>query len=219
LRVLATGALLLVAAARSASSQQRSTPIVIIRMGSALHVAGLELSNISRPDRRGSGPLWQHRVQPARAMGLSVAIPYRSGLFGVRFDTDFVPGASIRGDQRGPPLINSASGRSYWTTASVALSPTVLCEWRCVQLGVGAGRGFYDYSVGELRGDIGNFLAPKQHVTVYRFGAEARARLMGLPIALLVADYVGSIAPGYADSEQLSPMHTLVISAGLVLGR
>jgi hypothetical protein len=42
---------------------------------------------------------------------------------------------------------------------------------------------------------------------------------MGLPIALLVADYVGSIAPGYADSEQLSPMHTLVISAGLVLGR
>lgn len=197
------------------TAQFRLTP----RIGAAFHVAGLGLSGIPRPGRPGSGTLWQHRVQPALAYGVTASAPLRRGSIALRVDADLVQRADIRGDSDGPPLIYHATGKSYWTTASVALAPRWLCASRCLSIAAGAGRGLYDYSVGELRGDIANPWAPKQHTTVLRLGLEASARLVGLPLALHVEDYIGTISPAYDQAERLSPVHTLVISGGVILGR
>lgn len=83
----------------------------------------------------------------------------------------------------------------------------------------GVGRGFYDYAVEELRGDIGNFLAPRQHVTVGRVGVDVRLPVLRRLLVLSMADYFGRLQPSYRESEQLSTLHTLVVSGGLVLGR
>ncbi|MFN8669423.1 MAG: hypothetical protein U0164_19710 [Gemmatimonadaceae bacterium] len=150
---------------------------------------------------------------------MTASAPLRRGSIAVRLDADLVQRADIHGDPNGPPLLDDATGKSYWATASVAIAPRWLCASRCLSVAAGAGRGFYDYSAEELRGDIGNSWAPKQHTTVWRVGLEARAHLVGLPLALHLADYVGTISPSYDQAERLSPVHTLVISGGVILGR
>jgi hypothetical protein len=70
-----------------------------------------------------------------------------------------------------------------------------------------------------VRGDIGNYLAPKQKRLVGRLGLDAILPLGRGRLSVHVADYVARLRPGYESGEQLSPMHTLVISGGVGLGR
>ena len=146
-------------------------------------------------------------------------MPVGKGTVELRVDVDLVQHAGIRRDPDGPPLINSATGRSYWTTASLAITPSALCASRCLQLVAGGGRGFYDYSIGELRGDVGNPWAPKQHTNVVRIGLGWRTPLMRRRLELQLADYIGTLSPAYDQAERLSPMHTLIVSGGIRLGR
>lgn len=204
--------------ASSSAAQQEHSIALTPRIGAALHVAGLERS--LRPELgRGEGSSWRHQVQPALALGLTASAPLGGTGVELRLDADWVRRAGTLRDPDGPPLVYSATGQSYWTTASVSFAPRILGASHCVSMSAGAGRGFYDYSVGELRGDIGNYFAPKQHTAVLRFGAEARLRVPGLRLSLQVVDYVGTLTPGYGEAERLSPMHTLLISGGIVLGR
>lgn len=179
----------------------------------------MELSTIARPGRPSTGTTWQHRVEPAVALGMTAGVPFRQGSLELRVDADLVRRARIRRDPEGPPLINAATGRSYWYAASVAIAPKVLCAARCLSFAAGAGRGFYDNSVGELRGDVGNYFAPRQHTTVMRCGVETRVRVLGPLLSLQVVDYVGTLSPGYPEAARLSPLHTLIISCGVRLGR
>lgn len=203
--------------ARPAAPQDRSTPSVSARFGGAFHVAGLERS---RRDRSaGSGPLWRHRVQPASAVGATVSLPALDGLLRARLDVEMVPHADIRRDPNGPPLYYPTSGKSYWIALSGAAAPRRVCPSRCVVVAGGVGRGFYDYAVEELRGDIGNLLAPPQHVTVGRIGIDVRLPAFRRLFVLSMSDYFGRLLPSNREFEQLSTLHTLIVSGGVALGR
>jgi hypothetical protein len=200
------------------SAQSFQRPSVGIRIGQAFHIAGLERSLKSELGL-GRGASWQHRVEPATAIGATVSTAYGSGLFGLRVDGDFVRRADIRRDPAGPRLIDPTSGKSYWVSGSATVAPAIVCRTRCARLSAGLGRGFYDYSVLELRGDIANGWAPKQHTTVGRVGLDVVLPFVRRLFVLEVADYIGRLEHGYRDGELLSPMHTLVVSLGLRAGR
>lgn len=208
----------MVLGAGSADAQVLRSPVVTVRAGAAFHIAGLR--NSLRPELgRGSEGRWRHRVQPAVALGATLSTTLRPGLFGARFDADVVPHATIRQDPSGPPLDELPTGRSYWLTGSLAISPAVACRARCVSISVGGGSGAYNYQATEVRGDIGNWLAKRQRVGVWRFGIEAALPMLRRRLTIQAVDYVGRLTPGYSDGERLSPIHTLLVSAGIRLGR
>jgi len=198
-------------------AQYFQRPSVTVRVGSSLHVAGLERS--LKPElRQGTGASWQHQVEPSTAIGATVAAAYGRGLLGVRVDGDLVRRAEIRRDPAGPRLINPASGKSYWMTGSAWIAPRFLCGRRCVQLSAGVGRGFYDYAVLELRGDIANAVAPAQHITAGRVGVDVRLPFLGRFFVVQVADHFGRLTHGYSEGELLSPIHTVVVALGARMG-
>jgi hypothetical protein len=189
---------------------------VTIRTGAALHIAGLR--NSLRPELgQGSEGRWRHQVQPAVALGATLSTALRSGLIGARLDADVVPHATLRQDPEGPPLYERPSGRSFWLTGSLFIAPAVFCRARCIAVSTGGGRGTYNYQASELRGDIGNWLAKRQQVGVWRFGIEAALPILRRHVTVQVVDYVGRLTPGYSVGERLSPIHTLLISAGFRL--
>lgn len=213
----AAAVLLLLGSAVAALAQDSAAPTIAARAGVAIHAAGLERSRLDGTG--GGGARWRHRVEPAPSFGISVALPLRSGPWGVRIDGELVPRADIRGDPMGPPLLYPTSGKSYWFTASATLAPVVLCYQRCVRISGGFGRGFYDYAAAEIRGDIGNLLARPQHTTVGRIGVDVRLPIFRRIFQVELSDHFGRLTPSYSETERLSPIHTLVISGGLVLGR
>jgi hypothetical protein len=199
------------------SAQSFQRPSVGIRIGQAFHIAGLERS--LKPELGlGRGASWQHRVEPATAIGATVSTAYGSGLFGLRVDGDLVRRADIRRDPAGPRLINPTSGKSYWVSGSATMAPTIVCRRRCVRLSAGLGHGYYDYAVRELRGDIANPWALAQRTTSARLGVDAVLPVLRRHVVVEVADYIGRLEHGYRDGERLSPMHTLVVSLGLRAG-
>lgn len=205
------------AAARPTQAQWVDPPTVTLRAGAAFHVAGLR--NSLRPELgRGSEGRWRHQLEPALALGATLATALRSGLLGVRLEADVVPHATIRQDPSGPPLDELPTGRSYWLTGSLSIAPARVCRARCVSISAGGGSSAYNYQATDVRGDIGNWLAKRQQIGVWRFGIEAALPILARRVTVQAVDYVGRLTPGYSVGEQLSPIHTLVVSAGLRAG-
>ncbi len=205
--------------ASRATAQLAQSPTLTLRAGGAFHAAGLAMSSVPYPGQPDGPTLWQHRVRPTVAYGASLVLPLSSGLFGLRIDGDLVRRAGFEADPKGPPLERTATGRSHWIAGSAYVALTRLCATRCVRLSAGAGRGFYDYAMTELRGDIVNPLAIADHHTIARIGIDARLPFMGRRVSVHIADYIGRLTPWYDQVQRLSPMHTLIISGGVVLGR
>lgn len=188
-----------------------------VRVGTAIHAGGLAHSlreHRGRPENQ----RWRHRIEPAMAYGATLSVGLPSGLAGVRFDGDLVPSADIRRDPKGPPLYNPTDGGSSWLSASIWTAPTWLCRDRCVLLSLGAGKGTYDYAVGELRGDIMTALAVRQTVSTGRIGVESQLPWLGRRFVVSAVDHFGTLETFYSG-EQLSTLHTLVVSGGIRLGR
>lgn len=219
--VLAGGAMLiggLACCARVGESQPTRRPAVTLRVGSAIHIAGLTRS-LKPQLGLGPGKSWQHHVMPAVALGGTISYPLFRHSVGIRADFDIVPTAELRQDPNGPPLESLPDGRSHWMSASLWSAPSRLCRSRCLAFSAGLGSGVYDYSAIEVRGDIGNYLAPKQRVMTTRVGVEGRLPVWGQRIAVQVADNIGRLTSGYELGERLSPMHTLILSGGIRFGR
>ncbi|MBK7596956.1 MAG: hypothetical protein IPJ11_17535 [Gemmatimonadetes bacterium] len=159
------------------------------------------------------------RAGPPFAVGATLSLPLLNGLFGFRRDGDRVPHEGIVGDPKGPVPGDPASGRSYWLAGSAFVAPALLCASHCVQISAGAGRGYYDYSVSEVQGDIANPYAPAQRTRITRFGIDARLPMLRRAVVVGLTDYVGRLTPAYEDARVLSPMHTVVVSVGVSLGR
>jgi hypothetical protein len=215
---VAIGLTLLIGTPASSQGQRWYTPTVSIRAGAAFQVAGLR-NSLRLELGRGSEGRWRHQVQPAVALGATLSAALRPGLLGVRLDADVVPHATIRQDPAGPLLDELPTGRSYWLSGSLIIAPAVLCRTRCVAFSAGGGRGAYNYDAREVRGDISGSFAPRQEVGVRRFGAEVTLPILRHHVTVQAVDYVGRLTPGYSFGEQLSPIHTLVVSAGLRAGR
>ena len=177
------------------------------RGGVAFHAAGFTRTNVTGSDESKG----QHRVIASGVFGASLRVQLVD-YAGLSVDADYMPRVRLDDSEGGVRLGEADPDEIKWLVASAWAKPGFVCGRVCLTVAVGYGRGWYEFSQGEQRGDIVNPVAVRQDQAAWRFALNVAVPELSERFSLTIADYVATVEP-YYSGERLSALHMLLAQA------